>query len=80
MSGDLRDPHGEGGLVDVFGCGVRGVEGEFGAGFAETGSVLCGGVDGDGEDLACGCLVVEVREGGVDGRQGRRGRGFGWLR
>lgn len=57
MAGDLGDPHREGGLVDVFGGGVRGVEGELGAGFAEAGFVLRGGVDGDGEDLAWGGLV-----------------------
>lgn len=41
------DPHAEAGFVNVFDCGR---EVEFCAGFAETRAVLCGGVDGDGEE------------------------------
>ena len=53
MPRDLRDHHREGGFVDVFEGRVGAVEGEFGAGWAEAGGVLGGGVDGDGEDFAC---------------------------
>jgi len=55
VSRDLRNPHREGRLVDVFGRRVRAVEAQLGAGGAQAGAVLRRGVDGDGEDLACRC-------------------------
>jgi len=59
-----RDPHREGGFVDVF-DGGEGVEGEFGAGFAQAGFVLRGGVDGDVEDFTCAGESEKVDDCGM---------------
>lgn len=72
MAGDLRDPHGEGGLVDVLGGRVGVVQGELGASFAQAGFVLRRGVDGDGEDLACVAPLLLVWGNGGGGGGGRR--------
>jgi len=70
VAGDLRNPHGEGGLVDMFDGRVGIVQGELGAGIAQTGFVLGCGVDGDGEDLACVvlCWFWGTRRGGGGSR------------
>ena len=52
---DLRQPHGEGGLVDVAGGlhAVGAVETKFRASLAEAGAHLGGGVNGELQNLTC---------------------------
>ena len=70
-----RDHHAEGGFVDGWERG-RGKEGgELGAGRAEAGGVLGGGVGGDGEDLCW----EKVRKRWRGERGNRHGEGS-WRR